>query len=624
MKLLLSGNEAIALGAWEAGVQYAAAYPGTPSTEILENFARYPGVKAEWASNEKVALDNAVGASFGGARTMAVMKHVGVNVAADSLMSLSYTGVKGGLVLVSADDPGAFSSQNEQDNRQYARFGKFPCLDPSDSEEARQFVGIALRLSEQFETPVMLRSTTRLSHSKSAVEAEMPEAGVVSATENSHPPLPPFEREAEVTRVIIPAIARRRHPEIEQRLLKVAGWADKEAVSSSVPLNRIEWGDKTLGVVTVGVAYQYVREILAGASVLKLGMSYPLPQDLIRRFAEEVETLVVVEELDPFVEDQIRALGIDVAHGKDIFSPCGELTLAKVRAGSIKGGLMALVTSPVSDRAPETVAPLTDITLPERPPALCPGCPHRAFFYSMSRNKRKAIIAGDIGCYSMGVLPPFESMDMLISMGAGVGMAHGFRQAGGQEQAVATIGDSTFFHAGLAPLASAVYNGANFTVAILDNRVTAMTGQQGNPGTGHRLQSEAGGFSEPYAIDIAEVVRAMGVKHVVEVDAWDVMGVNRALRQALKFEDGPAVVIVRGACVFTPDFKRQPRMLVDPEKCVACGSCFRVGCPAILKSEETYEMTGKPKSRIDRTLCTGCTVCMQVCPVEAIAPYEER
>jgi indolepyruvate ferredoxin oxidoreductase alpha subunit len=635
MKLLLSGNEAIALGAWEADVRYAAAYPGTPSTEILENLARYPGVRAEWASNEKVALDNAIGASFGGARTIAVMKHVGVNVAADSLMSLSYTGVKGGLVLVSADDPGAFSSQNEQDNRHYARFGKFPCLDPSDSEEARRFVGVALALSERFQTPVMLRSTTRLSHSKSAVEAEMPDVGDRKA-DASYPSLSPFEREEDITRVIIPAIARRRHPQVEQRLLKVAEWANESVIASFAPINRIEWGDKSLGVVTVGIAYQYVREIFKGASVLKLGMSYPLPSDLIRHFAEEVERLIVVEELDPFIEDQMRAMGIDVAHGKDVFPMCGELTLGKVRAGSIKGGLLAEGTATESgpslddedlSRAADAEDPLT---IPDRPPALCPGCPHRAFFYSMSRNKRKAIIAGDIGCYSMGVLPPFESMDMLISMGAGVGMAHGFRQAGGQEQAVATIGDSTFFHSGLAPLASAVYNGANFTVAILDNRVTAMTGQQGNPGTGQRLQSAcaASANAEPqieinHPIDIAEVVRAMGVKHVAEVDAWDVLSVNKALRQALKFEDGPAVLVVRGACVFTPEFKHQPRMRVDLEKCVACGACFRVGCPAILKSDVTYAMTGKPKSHIDRMLCTGCTVCMQVCPAEAITPYDE-
>jgi indolepyruvate ferredoxin oxidoreductase alpha subunit len=336
MKRLFSGNEAIALGAWEAGVQYASAYPGTPSTEILENFARYPGIKAEWASNEKVALDNAIGASFGGARTLAVMKHVGVNVAADSLMSVSYTGVKGGLVLVSADDPGAFSSQNEQDNRQYARFGKFPCFDPSDSEDARRFVGVALDVSEKFRTPVMLRTTTRLSHSKSAVEARVPEA-------REFQPLPKFEREAEVTRVIIPAIARKRHPEIEQRLKDVAEWAETASI------NRIEWGDKSLGILTTGIAYQYAREVFAGYSILKLGMSYPLPLKLIRKFAEEVEQLIVVEELDPFIEDQLKALGIAVAHGKDVLPMCGELTLAKVRAGAAQAGLLpATVTSGVA------------------------------------------------------------------------------------------------------------------------------------------------------------------------------------------------------------------------------------------------------------------------------------
>ncbi|MBN1260796.1 MAG: indolepyruvate ferredoxin oxidoreductase subunit alpha, partial [Anaerolineae bacterium] len=390
MKVLLSGNEAIALGAWEAGVQYASAYPGTPSTEILENFARYPGIKAEWASNEKVALDNVIGASFGGARALAAMKHVGVNVAADSLMSLSYTGVKGGLVLVSADDPGAFSSQNEQDNRQYARFGKFPCFDPSDSEDARRFVGIALDVSETFRTPVILRSTTRLSHSKSAVEAKAPE-------KREFQPLPPFEREGEVTRVIIPAIARRRHPEIEQRLRDVAAWSATKGFECG--LNRIEAGDRSLGIITTGIAYQYAREIFAGYTILKLGMSYPLPLDKIREFAEEVDTLIVVEELDPFIEDQLKAAGIEVAHGKDVFPLCGELTLSKVRRGALEAGLL--------DEAPPEETPEemdTGLVVPPRPPALCPGCPHRAFFYDMARNKRKAMIAGDIGCYSMGVL----------------------------------------------------------------------------------------------------------------------------------------------------------------------------------------------------------------------------
>lgn len=593
MKRLFSGNEAIALGAWEAGVQYASAYPGTPSTEILENFARYPGIKAEWASNEKVALDNAIGASFGGARTLAVMKHVGVNVAADSLMSVSYTGVKGGLVLVSADDPGAFSSQNEQDNRQYARFGKFPCFDPADSEDARRFVGVALDVSEKFRTPVMLRTTTRLSHSKSAVEARVPEA-------REFQPLPKFEREAEVTRVIIPAIARKRHPEIEQRLKDVADWAETAAI------NRIEWGDKSLGILTTGIAYQYAREVFAGYSILKLGMSYPLPLKMIREFAEEVEQLIVIEELDPFIEDQLKALGIAVAHGKDVLPMCGELTLAKVRAGAAQAGLLpATITS--------EVAPVDEVIIPTRPPAFCPGCPHRAFFYNMRRNRARAMIAGDIGCYSMGVSPPFESMDMLISMGASIGMAHGFKQAGGQERAVATIGDSTFFHSGMGPLASAVYNQANIVVAVLDNRITAMTGQQDNPGTGTTLQLE-----ESERIDIAEVCRALGVKSIAEVDAWDVEAVNKTLRAAMAFKDGPAVLVVRGACVFTPHFHLQPQMTVDLEKCIACGACFRVGCPAILKSEEVNEKTGKHKALIDPLLCTGCTVCAQVCPTNAI------
>ncbi|MBN2394187.1 MAG: indolepyruvate ferredoxin oxidoreductase subunit alpha [Anaerolineae bacterium] len=602
MKRLLSGNEAFALGAWEAGVQYASAYPGTPSTEILENFARYPGVKAEWASNEKVALDNAIGASFGGARTIAVMKHVGVNVAADSLLSVSYTGVKGGLVLISADDPGAFSSQNEQDNRQYARFGKFPCFDPADSEEARQFMGVALDVSEQFQTPVLMRSTTRLSHSKSAVEATVPD-------KREFQPLPPFEREEQITRVILPAIARMRHPVIEQRLLDVGQWSETTAFERGV--NRIEWYDKALGIVTTGIAYQYAREVLPRASILKLGMSYPLPVQAIRDFAAQVKILIVIEELDPFIEDQLKAAGIAVAYGKDIFPLCGELTLAKVQQGAITAGLIANDELRITDYE-------SPITVPPRPPALCPGCPHRAFFYTMSRNKRKTVIAGDIGCYSMGVLPPFEAMDMLISMGASVGMAHGFKQAGGQEGIVATIGDSTFFHSGMAPLASAIYNRANIVVAVLDNRITAMTGQQHHPGTGTTLQGEAGEH-----IDIAEVARAMGVTYVEEVDAWDVNAMNKALRAALKHEDGPAVLIARGACVFTPHFHYQPRMQVDLEKCVACGACFRVGCPAILKSDEIYPTNNKPKSSIDPLLCTGCTVCMQVCPTQAIAPMNE-
>jgi len=593
MKRLLSGNEAIALGAWEAGVQYASAYPGTPSTEILENLAQYAGVKAEWAANEKVALDAAAGAAFGGARALAAMKHVGVNVAADSLMSLSYTGVNGGLVLVSADDPGAFSSQNEQDNRHYARFGKFPCLDPADSEEARRFTRMAFDISEMFQCPVMVRSTTRLSHSKSPVEVEMPEGP------RERKPLPPFERHSDKY-VIIPAIARRRHPEIEQRLLEIAEWAE------TAPINRIEWGDRSVGIITCGMAYQYVREVFKGFSILKLGMTHPLPKRMIHDFAGQVEKLVVVEELDPIIEEQVRAWGIEVVAGKEFFPLYGELTLARVREGALKAGL------PVAPM-PDQVEPLSEVTVPARPPALCPGCPHRAFFYNLRRHRKKVVVSGDIGCYSMGVLPPFETMDMLISMGASIGMAHGLKQAGAQEKVVATIGDSTFFHAGLSPLANAVYNKSNIVVAVLDNRITAMTGGQQHPGTGITLQGEEG-----KQIDIGPVARAMGVEHIWEVDAWDVKAVDDALKAAFAVEEGPSVVVVKGACVFTPYYQRRPTVAVDLDTCTACGNCFRVGCPAILKSDQTHPKTGKPKATIDPLLCTGCTVCLQVCPVDAI------
>jgi len=602
MKRLLSGNEAIALGAWEAGVRYASAYPGTPSTEVLEALAQYAGVRAEWASNEKVALDAAAGAAFGGTRALAAMKHVGVNVAADSLMSLSYTGVKGGLVLVSADDPGAFSSQNEQDNRQYARFGKFPCLDPADSEEARQFTRLAFELSEQFETPVMLRTTTRLSHSKSAVEVEMPRET------RRWEPLPPFERHPE-RYVIIPAIARRRHPLIEQRLLDIAAWGE------SAPVNRIEWGNRALGIITCGMAYQHVREVFAGFSILKIGMTHPIPKQMIRDFAAQVEKLVVAEELDPFIEEQVRAMGLPVI-GKEFFPLCGEFTLERVREAALAAGLPVAEPFQVSDSRlegqPETLKPET-VLIPPRPPALCPGCPHRAFFYNLRRYRKQAVFSGDIGCYSMGFLAPFDAMDVLISMGAGIGMAHGLKQAGAQEQVIAVIGDSTFFHAGLSPLANAVYNQANIVVAILDNSVTAMTGGQQHPGTGITLQGEEG-----RRIEIGPLVQALGVEHVWEVDALDVRGIQNALKGALAVERGPSVLWIRGACVFTPQFQRRPVVAVAPEKCVACHTCLRVGCPAILKSEELYPKNGQPKATIDPLLCTGCTVCLQVCPQKAI------
>ncbi|MGD2176305.1 MAG: indolepyruvate ferredoxin oxidoreductase subunit alpha [Anaerolineae bacterium] len=596
-KRLLSGNEAIALGAWEAGVRYAAAYPGTPSTEILPALAQYAGVKAEWASNEKVALDAAVGASFAGGRALAAMKHVGVNVASDSLMSISYTGVGAGLLLVSADDPGAFSSQNEQDNRHYARFGKFPCLEPSDSQEAKDFTAFAFDLSERFDTPVMLRTTTRLSHSKSPVEVRMPDAPRVWE------PLPPFERKP-LKYVMIPAHARLRHPEVEERMEALAAYAE------TCPLNRVEWGDRRIGVIADGVAYQYAREVFAGFSFLKLGMVHPLPQQMIRDFAAEVGTLVVVEELDPFIEEQVRAMGLDVI-GKASFPLTGELTLARVRDGALEAGLLT------DEREDPEQTPEQGLTLPGRPPALCPGCPHRSVFFNL--RKLKLLVSGDIGCYAIGVLPPFEEMDMLISMGASIGMAHGAKQAGCPDDIVATIGDSTFFHTGLPELANKIYNGGSACTMILDNATTAMTGGQEHPGTGVTLQGQV-----TRKVDIESVVRAMGVEDLWVVDALDVKGVEQAIRGATAIDDRPTVIIVNGLCVFTPQFRRRPVVAVDHDVCNGCGFCFRVGCPAILKSEELDERTKRPKAETDSLLCTGCTVCLQVCPRGAIFETEAR
>ena len=596
---LLSGNEAIALGAWEAGVRFAAAYPGTPSTEILPALAQYAAVKAEWSSNEKVALDSVIGASFAGGRALAVMKHVGVNVASDSLMSLSYTGVGAGLVVVSADDPGAFSSQNEQDNRHYARFGKFPCLEPSDSQEAKDFTAFAFELSERFDTPVMVRSTTRVSHSKSPVEVSMPDE------RREWEPLPPFEPKPRKY-VMIPAHARLRHPEIEERMEAIGEYAE------DCPLNRVEWGDKRVGVVTDGMAYQVVREVFAGFSFLKLGMTHPLPQKMIQAFASAVDTLVVVEELDPFIEQQIRALGLEVvgkAGPAEVFPRTGELTLASVRDGALRAGLPVAATP----EAPNE--PAAELTIPARPPALCPGCPHRSVFFNL--RKQRLLVSGDIGCYAIGVLPPFEEMDMLISMGASIGMAHGAKQAGCPDDIVATIGDSTFFHTGLPELANTVYNQGHACTMILDNRTTAMTGGQDHPGTGTTLQGEPG-----QQIDIEAVVRAMGVEDLWVVDAMDVEGVGQAIREAVAIDDRPTVVYVKGECVFVPGFQRRPVAAVDPDVCNGCSFCFRVGCPAILKSEEVDEQTGRPKAEIDPLLCTGCTVCLQVCPRNAIYQTE--
>ncbi len=589
MKKLLSGNEAIALGAQLAGVRYASAYPGTPSTEILENLSKCGDIRSEWAPKEKVALDSVAGASYGGGRALACMKHVGLNVASESLFYLAYTGVNAGLVIISADDPGAFSSQNEQDNRHYARFAKVPCLEPADSQECMDYICLAFGLSEQFDVPVIVRTTTRISHSKSVVD-------VPEGNGQRQDGLKQFPRDT-VKYSMIPANARRRHPFVEERMKKLAGWAD------TAPVNRIEWGNKKFGIVSSSVAYQYAREIFAGYSFLKLGMSYPLPQNMLRNFASQVEKLVVVEELDPFYEHEIKAMGIPVV-GKEYFPAVNEFSLSVVRDGARKLGVQV-------DES--IVNPSGAAQVPTRPPALCPGCPHRSTFYSL--RKLRLRVAGDIGCYSMGALPPFNVIDTLGCMGASFGVAHGVGAVGAnteKERWVAVIGDSTFFHAGMPALANVIYNRGASTLLILDNDTTAMTGQQENPGTGVTLQGQ-----KVQKIDIESVVRGMGVKDVFVVNAFDEPQVEKTIKEALKIKDRPTVIISRGPCVFLDQYPEKFIYEVSDDKCNGCSMCFRVGCPAIFKGE-LDTTTKQPKALIDPLLCIGCDICAQVCPHDAI------
>ena len=593
MKRMLSGNEAIARGAWEAGVHLAAAYPGTPSTEILEELARFPHVYCEWSTNEKVAVDVAIGAAYAGRRALAAMKHVGLNVAADSYFYASFTGAEAGLVIVSADDPGMHSSQNEQDNRRFAQFARVPCLEPSDSQECKDFTIAAFDLSERFDTPVLLRTTTRTNHSSTPVE--------LGERAEVEPRRKKFPRDA-AKYVMVPANARARHPLVEQRAADVAAWAEK------TPLNRIEWRDRKVGVVTAGVAYQYAREILPNASVLKLGMVYPLPERLIRAFAAGVERLVVVEELDPVLEDAIRLLGL-ACEGKSIFPLCGELDPTVVRAAAAAAGL------PV-DRPPVAAAALNLPELPARPPVLCAGCPHRGVFQLLS--KKKAAVAGDIGCYTLGLLPPLSAIHSCGCMGAGIGVAHGAAKAGLGERMVAVIGDSTFYHTGLPALANVAYNRSNVLTIILDNRTTAMTGHQSNPGTGLTLQHQEAG-----RIELEPLVRALGITDVATVDSYDVEGLEKAYKE-LMAHDRPAVLVARRECALLPEIRKQWVPLeVVAEACTGCGICFRIGCPAILKSEEMDAKSGKPLALIDPDQCTGCEVCAQLCPHDAIPTRDQ-
>ncbi len=585
MKAILSGNEAIARGAYEYGVKVATAYPGTPSTEILENLSGYRGIKSSWSPNEKVALEVGFGASLGGSRVLVAMKHVGVNVAADPFMTLPYTGVGGGLVLVSADDPGMHSSQNEQDNRFFARMAKIPLLEPSDSQECKDCVGAALEISEQFDTPVMLRTTTRVSHSR----------GVVQEGEVNSPPAKDYHKQKEKY-VMLPGFARLRHPLVEKRLKKLRTFAE------TTSLNRVEWSEKKIGVIAAGAAYQYVKEALPDASVLKLGFSFPLPEKMIRQFSSEVETLFVVEELEPFFEEQLKAMGLAVK-GKELFSPLGELS-PEIVASNIKG------------ISREIIIPGKEVgELPARPPIPCPGCSHRGAFYVLRRMKLR--VTGDIGCYTLGALPPLEAMDTCLCMGASIGTAFGMERADPEasQKTVAVIGDSTFFHSGITPLLDIVYNGGETTVLILDNSTTAMTGHQDHPGTGRTLQGE-----RAVRVELESLVRGLGVKRVFTADPLDMEGLRERLEEELQAPE-PSVIIARQPCVLLLKEKRAPLRVKDA-LCSGCKLCLRLGCPAMSlympEVKEGWEEEKKEKVAIEAAMCAGCKLCAQLCPQEAI------
>ncbi|HPW69793.1 MAG TPA: indolepyruvate ferredoxin oxidoreductase subunit alpha [Deltaproteobacteria bacterium] len=571
MKKILSGNEAIARGAFEAGVSFVSAYPGTPSTEILQTVAdEYPEIHAEWTPNEKVALEVAAGASYAGARCMAVMKHVGVNVAADPLMTLPYTLIRGGIVLVSADDPELFSSQNEQDNRHYARFAKIPMLEPSTSQEAKDFTIEAVQISEEFGTPVLLRTTTRISHSMGVVELGDKKGGRTPSLER-HP----------AEWVMLPANARVRHPVIEERIRSLKVYSDAS------PLNVIEMGSPKLGIISSGVAYQYAKEAFPDASFLKVGLSYPLPEKLIRKFTAQVEELWVVEELDPFMEEQVKALGID-CHGKDRLPLCGELNPDIIRDA-------------ITGAAPDDGA---QPDLPPRPPSMCPGCPHRGMLWALKRNK--CFIAGDIGCYTLGFLPPLSAIDTCLCMGAGINHAHGMATVfgPGKEKIAAVIGDSTFYHSGITGLLNLAYNKGAALIVILDNSTTAMTGSQDHPGTGITVRGE-----RTVNLDLENLVRALGIEWVRTVDPYDVKQARKDVKEALAFE-GPSVIISKAPCVLLKSRKVPGRALtVDADVCTGCKVCIGLGCPAIEFRDE--------KAHINET-CVGCGVCADLCAPGAI------
>ena len=597
MKVLMSGNEAIARGAYELGIRFGVGYPGTPSTEILEEFCKHDGVYAEWAPNEKVALEVGIGAAVAGARALVTMKHVGVNVAADPLFTLSYTGTNGALVIITADDPSLHSSQNEQDNRNYAKFAKIPMLEPADSQEAKEFIKIAFALSEKFDTPVFLRTTTRVSHSKSVVIIEDP----LPVEDKTEIRITPSKY------VMVPAMARIRRLEVEKRMQALKEYAE------TFGENRMEINNTEVGVITAGMPYNYVKDVFPEFSYLKLGLVHPLPEKLIREFAAKVKKLYVIEELDPFIEEQIRAMGIEVA-GKDVFPFTNEFDPGVIET-ALKG-------------KPAVAVDLPEVVIPPRPPNLCPGCPHRGLFHVLG--KLKTFVAGDIGCYTLSFMKPLEGMHSCICMGASVGMAHGMSKAlneKGKGKVVGVIGDGTFIHSGITPLLNMAYNQGEAVIVICDNRTTAMTGMQEHPATGYTLQGV-----KAKELDIAALAKVLGIDSVRVVDPYDIKNTRDVMREELA-RPGSSVVISRRSCVLFKRHQTEIRkpLRVDVNKCIGCRNCIGLGCPPIawrkfadMPADQIVRNAKKQEgnSFIDADLCTGCTICQQVCKVGAIVEVE--
>ena len=573
MRQLMLGNYALARGLYEAGCNVVSSYPGTPSTEVTEQLAKYDEIYSEWAPNEKVAMEVAFGASLAGKRSFCGMKHVGLNVSADPLFTSSYTGVNGGMVICVADDPGMHSSQNEQDSRHYAIAAKVPMLEPADAKEAYEFAKKAYEISEEFDTPVIIRMCTRIAHSQS----------IITIHERDHVEGKPYKKNI-AKYVMMPANAIKRHPVVEERHRKLVEYAEH------CDLNRVEWADSKIGIITSATSYQYVKEVMQDqVNILKLGLVNPLPETLIKDFAAKVDKLYVIEELDPIIETHCNKLGISVI-GKELFPIEGEFS-------------QNLIAKLLGKPLPKYIT--LEETLPNRPPVMCAGCPHRGMFYTLSKNKCRVL--GDIGCYTLGAVAPLSAMDMTLCMGASMSAIHGFNKATEEESAdntVAVIGDSTFIHSGMTGLANIAYNQSNSTVVILDNSITGMTGHQQNPTTGYNIKGDPAG-----KINLEDLCHAMGIRRVTVVDPYDLSECDRVIKEELQAKE-PSVIISRRPCALLKYVKHKAPLKVDRDKCVGCKSCMKLGCPAISIKDG--------KAFIDNTLCVGCGICKQLCKLDSL------